>query len=486
MCPKEDIGPKKAILRAGLPQNAPKKLAVDQKTRVVGAAPDPRLGEVIDGRYQITARIGEGGMGVVYRARHVILGKSVAVKILRADVSSNEQIVGRFQQEAQSASAIGNEHIVDISDFGFLADGSAYFTMELLDGRSLSKVLAQERPLDPYRAAHITFQLTKALGAAHGQGIVHRDMKPDNVILIEKEGNPDFVKVLDFGIAKVAGASSKLTQAGEVFGTPHYMSPEQCAGKPVDHRTDVYALGIILYEMVSGRVPFDADDLMGILTKQIYEPPTPPRELSPPTELPELLEAIIMKALAKVPEQRFASMSEFRKEIELFLEPSQYVKAASSYVHPAYLPQPSGGGLSHRQPSKASQTSWSGWVIAIALGCLGVLGAAWWWAGRPAQVERSTERKEGSVPQHVSPKIPPEAQKKIVQKASQNAREGVAPLVPAATPTGQTVYPDGPSAKHGEKPDKERRESTHSKSKSKRKSATRSSGGSDVVDPWSQ
>ncbi|HEY8431301.1 MAG TPA: serine/threonine-protein kinase, partial [Sandaracinaceae bacterium] len=279
-------------------------------------APDPLVGQTIDGRYAVEGVLGQGGMGVVYRAKHVVLGKPLAIKVLKADVSRDQEIIARFRQEAQSASAIGSQHIIDISDFGQLEDGSTYFVMELLDGQELTKAIENERPMPPERVVHIAKQLCEALGAAHERGIVHRDMKPDNVFLVRRGKDEDFVKVLDFGIAKVGGANSKLTRAGQVFGTPHYMSPEQCSGQPVDHRTDIYALGVILYEMACGRVPFDADNLMGILTKHIYEQPIPPHTLPPPINVPAGLEAVILKCLAKHPDARYQSMAEVRADLE--------------------------------------------------------------------------------------------------------------------------------------------------------------------------
>ncbi|MFI5306253.1 MAG: serine/threonine protein kinase [Polyangiales bacterium] len=276
---------------------------------------DPLIGQVLDGRYRITAVLGEGGMGIVYKAVHIALNKPLAIKVLRPEVSKNEEIVARFKQEAQSASQIGNQHIIDISDFGMLPDGSTYFVMEFLNGVSLTTALERGR-FTPERTMHIAKQLCQALGAAHEIGIIHRDMKPDNVQLVERGDDEDFVKVLDFGIAKVGGTQSKLTQAGQVFGTPHYMSPEQCAGTNVDHRTDIYAVGVMLYEMATGKVPFDADHLMGILTKHLYENPIPPHELPPPVNVPPALEAVILKCLAKKPELRYSSMGELLEDVE--------------------------------------------------------------------------------------------------------------------------------------------------------------------------
>jgi serine/threonine protein kinase len=278
--------------------------------------PDPLIGKVLDGRYRIDRTLGEGGMGIVYKAQHVALNKPLAIKVLRSEVSKDQEIVQRFRQEAQSATAIGNHHIIDISDFGVMPDGSTYFVMEFLDGMPLAKAIEPGKAIRAARTIHIAKQLCRALGAAHDVGIVHRDLKPDNVYLINRGGDRDFVKVLDFGIAKVGGAKSKLTQVGQVFGTPHYMSPEQCAGTSVDKRTDVYALGVIMYEMVSSRVPFDADNLMGILTKHLYEEPVPPRNLPPPVDVPPALEAVIMRCLSKKVETRYQSMQEVLDDLE--------------------------------------------------------------------------------------------------------------------------------------------------------------------------
>jgi len=277
---------------------------------------DPLLGETVDGRYLIESRLGEGGMGVVYKCKHVVLQKDLAMKVLRADVSKDQEIIQRFRQEAQSASSVGSQHIIDISDFGTLKDGSTYFVMEHLDGQELTAAIEDPEPIPPERVIHIAKQLCDALGAAHERGIVHRDMKPDNVFLVSRPNNPDFVKVLDFGIAKVGGANSKLTKAGQVFGTPHYMRPEPGSGAGVDHRTDISAGGVILYEMACGRVPFDADNLMGILTKHIYEQPIPPHDLPPPIDVPPGLEAVIMKALAKQADQRYQTMAEMRADLD--------------------------------------------------------------------------------------------------------------------------------------------------------------------------
>jgi serine/threonine-protein kinase len=279
----------------------------------VAASPSSLIGQTIDKRYRVEALLGEGGMGLVYRVIHTSLNKPLAIKVLRRENTHDEEVLARFRREAESASAIGNQHIVDINDFGVLDDGSTYFVMECLDGMDLIEAMDLAQRMPEERALHIAVQICKALGAAHDAGIVHRDLKPENVFLTARDGTPDFVKILDFGIAKVANGPTRLTRKGEVLGTPHYMSPEQCEGEDIDQRTDIYALGVLLYEMLTGHVPHDADTVMGILTKHLYEDPLPPA-----TRVPQLsgeLERVVMRCLEKNPERRYQTMRELGSDL---------------------------------------------------------------------------------------------------------------------------------------------------------------------------
>jgi serine/threonine protein kinase len=304
----------------------------------VSKAPKGLLGQTIDQRYRVEALLGEGGMGLVYRVTHTRLNKPLAIKVLRRENTGDPEVVARFRREAESASAIGNQHIIDINDFGTLIDGSTYFVMECLEGVDLIDAIDVAQRMPEERAIHIALQLCQALGAAHDAGIVHRDLKPENVFLIKRNETADFVKVLDFGIAKVANGPKRLTRAGEVLGTPHYMSPEQCEGDNVDHRTDIYALGVLLYEMVTGHVPHDADTMMGILTKHMYEDPIPPKLRVP--QISSQLEQVIMRCLEKKPEQRYQTMREIGDDLQRVHTGRQPVGPDTVTLTPTRPPRP--------------------------------------------------------------------------------------------------------------------------------------------------
>jgi serine/threonine protein kinase len=279
------------------------------------------VGEVVAERYRIDAVLGEGGMGVVYRAEHLHLHKPHALKVLLAEWSSSPDIVARFEREAIAAGNIQSPHVAAATDFGRLSDGSFFLVMEYVNGRTLRTAL-EKAPFEPARALRITKGIASALHAAHAVGIVHRDIKPENIMLIERDGDPDFVKVLDFGIAKLDGAggaapgraAAPLTQAGTVIGTPDYMSPEQALGQPVDARSDLYAVGVILYEMLVGQVPFNGSALTMLRQRVIGDVPELPASVA--IDVHPRVANLLRCLLAKVPENRIASSAELFADID--------------------------------------------------------------------------------------------------------------------------------------------------------------------------
>jgi eukaryotic-like serine/threonine-protein kinase len=279
---------------------------------------DEMIGQVIDNRYRIINKLGEGGMGEVYAAEHVHIEKRVAIKLLRSEIITNEQAVIRFRREAKETSSIGHRNIIAIEDFGTLPDGRIYLAMELLAGLPLNEMLhaaaTGQAPLDAGRLLHIIIQTGHGLAAAHQKGIVHRDMKPENVFITTGADGQDVPKILDFGIAKVSGAdgNNHLTQTGTIFGTPYYMAPEQALGQQVDHRADIYAVGVIMYECFTGALPFVGESFMGILTQHITAEPQPPSEAArgQGRELHPGIENIIVRAMKKDANERYQSMDE--------------------------------------------------------------------------------------------------------------------------------------------------------------------------------
>jgi serine/threonine-protein kinase len=373
-------------------------------------------GTMLDGRYRIETILGEGGMGIVYLARHKVIDKRVAVKILRRDFAHQKEITDRFLQEAKAASSIGNPHIVDISDFGQLPDGATYFVMEWLDGVPLSKLTRARKPVAPAELVPIARQIADGLAAAHATGIVHRDLKPDNIFLVRHGSAADFVKILDFGVAKVLNdASKKATRAGTLFGTPHYMSPEQAAGTPVDARTDVYALGVILYEMASGRLPFDSNSLMGILTQHMFKAPVPIRTYEACASVPASLEAIIMKALSKQPDQRYATMQALSEDLDKFArgdrpEALGEMMSRSTSLFPSLAPPERVKAAAMPAAPQKAKTPWGVYagVTAMLGACAGVLGVFLHSSNSTAQASRTV-----LVPSAVEPPPPSNESKSI-------------------------------------------------------------------------
>jgi serine/threonine-protein kinase len=310
------------------------------------------VGDVIDARYRIISRIAAGGMGEVYRVEHVELGKALALKVMLPTLDADREFVNRFKIEAVAASRIGHPNIVDISDFGRTSDGRFYFVMEFLDGETLSSLVRREgaQPVD--RAVNLTLQAARALAAAHALRIIHRDLKPENVMVLRRAGNPDVVKVLDFGVARVQVDNESVgkTAAGIVVGTPQYMSPEQAKAVVVDERSDIYSLGLILHELVSGSPAFTGETPPIVMVKQVTEAP-PPLATHIPFELREL----VAHMLAKDPNRRPQTMNAVVERLEAVRSQLVGGSDAGLKTRDAPLTQPGGRAVSHRRLSQVQE-----------------------------------------------------------------------------------------------------------------------------------
>lgn len=287
----------------------------------VGREPQP--GDFFADRYEIVGLIGDGGWGKVYKAQHRLMKRAVAIKVLLPHLIKSQQALKRFQQEARAASSLNHPNVMTVFDFGMTDDGLPYLVMDFLEGTSLSATLQELHYLPIERALRIFVQVCEGLAHAHEKGVIHRDIKPNNLMLVNFIGQSDFVKIVDFGIAKIAtpseGEGEELTQTGEIFGSPMYMSPEQCRGKELDARSDIYSTGCVLYRCLTGKPAFAGRDAMECMFRQVHEAPVCFRDVCPDFNLPMSLEAIVQKALAKEPEERFQHMIEFRDAlIELY------------------------------------------------------------------------------------------------------------------------------------------------------------------------
>ncbi|HET6585759.1 MAG TPA: serine/threonine-protein kinase, partial [Nannocystaceae bacterium] len=323
--------------------------------------PEDLVGTVLADRYRVLKVIGDGGMGSVYLGEHVTIRKKVALKVLKHELCREQTHVDRFLQEARAASMISHEHVVDIVDFGPVPGGSVFFAMEFLEGEDLSQVLRRERRFPWPRTRELMLQVVRALKAAHARGIIHRDLKPANCFLVKRSDGRDFIKLLDFGIAKVtdeSGESGGLTRTGAVFGTAKYMAPEQACGEPADARTDVYAAAICLYEFLTGTVPFDGDNFMRVLSRHLTEPLTMPSTMAPDANISPVVESIVVRALAKKPDDRFQSMAEFEAAL-LAVGPDGRLVNQQGDVGPAFVQR----GGTHMAPpmiEAPGSTMWLG------------------------------------------------------------------------------------------------------------------------------
>jgi serine/threonine-protein kinase len=332
------------------------------------------VGQVVAGRYRVEALLGEGGMGAVYRAEHVQLEKPVALKVLHPEMTARPEVVRRFEREALASARIQHPHVVNATDFGKLDDGAFFLVLEYVSGKSLRRVIEERGAMAPAHALELATQIADALAAAHQAGVVHRDLKPENVMLLHAhEGGVGFVKVLDFGIAKLSSAKAgeAITRHGAIFGTPEYMAPEQARGDKVDERADVYALGIILYELLAGHVPFRAPEIVAVLLKQINDKPPPL-----PKSVPRALSEYVMTLLAKELDDRPASAQEVAKRLRALVATSPSLDPAavpSSGERTALSTQPA---LAQRLASQIRETALLGMNHVLPLGSKALGSAA--------------------------------------------------------------------------------------------------------------
>lgn len=277
-----------------------------------------RLGQIVTGRYELIELLGHGGMGAVFKARHIAMDRIVAMKFLLPDVAEDPVMRDRFFREAKSSGKINHPNVVQLIDYGEGPEGDAYIVIEYLDGIGFDQEMKKFRQIEYNRAVKIFDQICAGVGMAHAKGIIHRDLKPSNIMLVHEHGERDFVKIVDFGLAKALDPdqeSQRLTQTGEVFGSPIYMSPEQCMGQLLGPGSDIYALGVIMYESLMGRAPFVGAHMGETIARHLQDIPKPFAELRPDLEIPAALETVVMKALCKSAEDRQASMQEVKDEL---------------------------------------------------------------------------------------------------------------------------------------------------------------------------
>ncbi len=384
------------------------------------------------GNYVVRALVGKGGWGTVYRAEHPAIRSTVAIKLLRPELCDSEESLSRFFNEARAANAIRSQHIVEVMDFGQTDAGQPYFIMEWLQGQSLGALLKANGALPTERACRIARQIARGLAAAHDAGVIHRDLKPDNVFLQRREEDRDFVKLLDFGIAKIVGDAgvAHRTSTGQTFGTPTYMSPEQAEGmRALDGRSDIYSLGVILYEMLTGLRPFRAEGVGALILQHMQERPVPPRSLAP--AVPAVLEALVLRMLEKAPAQRPQAMG----EVERALAPdgeSVPVPAAGGETATTRLPFGAASATTTEQvtapPPRAGHRRL--WLAAGAVATCAAAAAVVWWPPPSTPIERAPVVSAPPAPPPAPDPAPPPA-----EPAPAAEPEPAAEAPPAEPPT---------------------------------------------------
>jgi len=401
------------------------------------AAAGPYPGTLV-GEYEIKREIGRGGMGVVFAAHHPVIGKRVAIKVLYAYLSRDQALVRRFLDEARAVNKIGHPNIIDVFSFGQLPDGRQYFVMEFLEGETMATWLLRGRP-DPLEARRLLLQVCEALEAAHREGIIHRDLKPENLWIARPKHGEPFMKVLDFGIAKLVAEQDAInvTKTGTVMGTPQFMSPEQCTGRGVDHRTDIYALGVILFLIYCGRLPFESESVAEVMTAQLMQPPPKPSEfahLSPP------LENLILSCLDKNPANRPVSAAELGMRLREIAQVGGAITAVHAPVHrtgEAKTETRKGFAVDGEERGAGKTARGSQPRLLLALVVAAALGGA--------LVAWLAARDSGKVPPPATAIFPTTAPAPVIANPAPAAEPSAA--APSPAPPTAAVFPSGAIAK---------------------------------------
>lgn len=398
---------------------------------------DPMIGHTVAGRFKLEELIGQGGMGKVYRARHLALDRQVCLKMLKPTLLDDPTLVGRFEREAKAVSRLNHPNVIQVLDFGRNeSDGALFIAMEYVHGKDLRVVLRDEWPVPEERLCAIMAQALAALGEAHANNVIHRDLKPENIMVEQRRDQSDFVKVLDFGIAKILDSDLPgLTRSDVVCGTPQYMAPEQATGTALDRRCDLYSVGVILYQMATGELPFDGKNSMEVLTRHVQELPTPPRQRAPQAPISEGMEALILRALQKDPNLRPQTAEEFRELVlavgrAVPARPAQAAVAAATRraTHPS-LSRVTAPILVPPAPRRS-------WLVAAAAGAavaVSLAGVALWALrhGSASAAGDAPVKIDGAGPKPLPtyvprPRDPARAQQLVDRAAASETTEGPA------------------------------------------------------------